>query len=138
MIRHRQPLRRGTVTVEFALCAPILFVFTFASFEFSRVNSLRQTAENAVYEGCRRGIVPGATTGDVQAATTLVLDSVFTQNPTVTITPSVITEDTSTVTVSVAVPLDDNAWVIPRFFSARELTSSLTMARERGLNSSVD
>ncbi|MCO6043451.1 pilus assembly protein [Aeoliella sp. ICT_H6.2] len=129
---------RGTTTVEFALCAPILFLFTFTSFEYSRVNSLRQTAENAVYEGCRRGIVPGATVEDVQASTQLVLDSVFTQNPTITVTPSVITEDTSEVTVDVTIPLDANSWVAPNFFRGRQVTSSLTLARERGLNSSVD
>ncbi|WP_425397521.1 TadE/TadG family type IV pilus assembly protein [Aeoliella sp.] len=130
--------RRGTTTVEFALCAPILFLFTFASFEYSRVNSLRQTAENAVYEGCRRGIVPGATVADVQASTQLVLDSVFTRNSTIAVTPSVITEDTSEVTVDVTIPLDDNSWVFPNFFKGREVSSTLTLARERGLNSSVD
>lgn len=130
--------RRGTTTVEFALCAPILFLFTFASFEYSRVNSLRQTAENAVYEGCRRGIVPGATVADVQASTQLILDSVFARNSTITVTPSVITEDTSRVTVDVTIPLDDNSWVAPNFFRGRAVSSSLTLARERGLNSSVD
>lgn len=130
--------RLGTTTVEFALCAPILFLFTFASFEYSRVNSLRQTAENAVYEGCRRGIVPGATVADVQASTQLVLDSVFARNATITVTPAVITKDTSRVTVDVTIPLDDNSWVAPNFFRGREVTSSLTLARERGLNSSVD
>lgn len=138
-MRNRRPKqRRGVTTVEFALCAPILFLFTFASLEFSRVNSLRQSAENAVYEGCRRGIVPGATVDDVTASAQLVLNSVLTHNPTISVTPSVITADTSQVSVDISIPLDDNAWVIPTFFAGRTVNASLTLARERGLNSSVD
>ena len=128
----------GVVTVEFAICAPILFLFVFASFEFSRVNSIRQSAENAVYEGCRRGIVPGATADDVRAETQSILNSVFVQNATITVTPAVIDEDTSNVTVDVTVPVNDNSWVIPQFFADSQISSSLTLHRERGLNSSVD
>ncbi len=137
-MRKQQRSRLGAVTVEFALCAPILFLFVFASLEFSRVNSLRQSAENAVYEGCRRGIVPGATAADVSAEAQLVLDSVFTQNPVIVVTPAVITADTADITVDITIPLDDNAWVIPYFFAGRDITSSLTLARERALNSSVN
>lgn len=137
MLRRNQE-RRGVTTVEFALCAPILFLFTFASFEFSRVNSIRQSTENAAYEGCRRGIVPGATADDVRASAQVVLDSVFARNASISVSPSVITEDTSQVTVDITVPLDENAWVLPKFFTGRNVTGTLTLARERGLNSSID
>ena len=59
--------RTAAVVVEFAICAPILFLFFFASLEFSRVNMIRQSVENAVYEGARRGIVPGATAANCRA-----------------------------------------------------------------------
>lgn len=138
MRRRTSQRSRGATTVEFALCAPVLFLFVFASFEFSRVNSLRQSAENAAYEACRRGIVPGATADDVRASANLVLDSVFARDVEVTVTPSVITESTSEVAVDIVVPLDQNSWIFPRFFAGREITSSLSLARERGLNSSID
>lgn len=130
--------RRGVTTVEFAICAPILFLFTFASLEFSRMNMLRQTVENAVYEGCRRGIVPGATVEDVENATQAVLNTVSARSVQVEISPSVITKDTPDVTVAIEVPISSNSWVPPFFFSDRILTSDLTMTRERGLNSSVE
>lgn len=130
--------RRGTTTVEFALCAPLLFLFTFASLEFARVHSIRQTAENAVYEGCRRGIVPGATVADVEAATQLILDAVMVHDAAISVSPSTITEETSQVSVDVEVPIDANSWVLPQFFGNREVHASLTLARERGLNSNVD
>ena len=39
--------RCGAVLVEFAVCAPIIFVVIFASFEFCRVNMIRHTMDNA-------------------------------------------------------------------------------------------
>ena len=68
--------RCGVVTVEFAICAPILFIIFFASLEFGRVNMIRQSVENAVYEGSRRGIVPGATAADCRTAAQNVLNTV--------------------------------------------------------------
>lgn len=131
----RSNRRRGVTTVEFAICVPVLFLFTFASLEFSRVNSLRQSAANAVYEGCRRGIVPGATATDVRDASQLVLDSVLARGGVITVSPTTIDEDTPEVTVDIVVPVDDNSWVIANFFQGREITASMTMIRERGLNS---
>jgi Flp pilus assembly protein TadG len=130
--------RRGVTTVEFAICCPILFLFTFASLEFSRVNMMRQTVENAVYEGCRRGIVPGATAEDVVAATQSVLNTVSTNGAQISVEPTVITEDTSEVTVSVDVPINSNCWVAPFFFADKHVASTLMMRRERGLNSNVE
>lgn len=127
--------RRGVTTVEFAICAPVLFLFTFASLEFSRVNSIRQSTENAVYEGCRRGIVPGASAADIRASAQQVLNSVLARDGVITVTPSTITEDTSEVRVDIMVPVNSNSWVIANFFRDREITSSMTMIRERGLNS---
>lgn len=137
MGRMRPIARRGATTVEFAICCPILFLFTFAALEFSRVNMIRQTVENAVYEGCRRGIVPGATALDVAEATQGVLNTISTRSAVVTVTPTVITEDTTNVTVAVQVPINANTWVAPLFFANKQVTSNLTMRRERGLNSNV-
>lgn len=136
--RKRSRSRRGVTTVEFAICCPILFLFTFASLEFSRVNMIRQTVENAVYEGARRGIVPGATAADVINSTQLVLNTVSTQGAQITVDPTEITEDTSEVTVTVDVPINNNCWVAPLFFVDKHVASTLMMRRERGLNSNVE
>ncbi len=53
--------------VEFAIVAPLLFLFFFAAMEFCRVAMIRHTADNAVYEGCRVGIIPGATVDEAKA-----------------------------------------------------------------------
>lgn len=116
--------------MEFALTAPLLFFFTFAAWEFSRANMILNTMENACYEGCRRGIVPGASVNDVQTSAQEVLNSAFAVNPQITVVPAVITNTTPEVTVTINVPLDDNSWVTPLFLSGRTIQSSYTLARE--------
>jgi Flp pilus assembly protein TadG len=59
--------RRGATAVEFALTAPIFFVFLLSAFEFGWLNVIRHTADNAAYEAARAAIVPGATVADARA-----------------------------------------------------------------------
>jgi Flp pilus assembly protein TadG len=134
--RSRRELS-GVVTTEFAICAPILFFFFFAALEFSRVNMIRQSVENAVYEGCRRGIVPGATADDCRNSAQVVLNSISANSATVTVTPSVITPNTSSITVEISVPLNSNSWVAPFFFRDRSIANSMTLSRERFSTNSV-
>jgi Flp pilus assembly protein TadG len=135
--RGRRHARTAAVVVEFAICAPILFLFFFASLEFSRVNMIRQSVENAVYEGARRGIVPGATAANCRDSAQAVLNSISTSGALVTVTPSVITKDTAEVTVAVAVPVNNNSWVIPVFFADKSISSAMTLRRERFETASV-
>jgi Flp pilus assembly protein TadG len=138
--RRRQTTKRsraGAVVVEFAISAPILFMFFFAALEFGRVNMIRQTIENATYEGSRRGIVPGATADDCRNAAQAVLNTVSTNNADIDVTPSIITQNTTQVTVAITVPINDNSWVSPFFFKNKTLTNSMTLRRERFGSSSV-
>jgi Flp pilus assembly protein TadG len=135
--RHCKSARTAAVVVEFAICAPILFLFFFASLEFSRVNMIRQSVENAVYEGARRGIVPGATAANCRTSAQAVLTSISAAGATINVTPTVITKDTPEVTVAVTVPVNGNSWVFPVFFEGRSIASSMTLKRERFETSSV-
>jgi Flp pilus assembly protein TadG len=129
--------RAGAVVTEFAICAPILFFFFFASLEFSRVNMIRQSVENAAYEGARRGIVPGATAADCRNSAQNILNSILARDAVIDVAPAVINSDTDEVTVTVTVPIDSNSWVVPLFFEGRSVSGSMTMNRERFETSSV-
>jgi Flp pilus assembly protein TadG len=129
--------RTAAAVVEFAICAPILFLFFFASLEFSRVNMIRQSVENAVYEGARRGIVPGATAANCRDSAQAVLNSISAAGAAINVTPTVITDDTTEVTVAIAVPVNNNSWVIPVFFADKSISSAMTLRRERVETSSV-
>ena len=132
MFRKRKSGERsGAVTVEVALTAPILFLFVFASLEFARVNMISDTCENAAFEGARRGIVPGATAADCTNEVQQILDIVGISDSNITVTPTVITEETPTVTVSVDIPLNAaNGYVAPKYFLGDTLTKSITLNRE--------
>ena len=87
--------RRGAAAVEFALTAPILFLFFFAALEFGRYNMIQQTANNAAFEAARQCILPGASASDGQTAGLGVLSKVGITGGTVTISPTTITKTTA-------------------------------------------
>jgi Flp pilus assembly protein TadG len=126
-----QTPRRGAVVVEMAICLPLLFFFFLAALEMSRVNMIRQTVENAVYEGSRRGVVPGATADDCRNAAQAVLNSVSANDAEVDVVPANLSDNTNEVTVSIEVPINSNSWVVPFFFRDRAVTSSMTLRKER-------
>ena len=136
MIDFGHSLRRlarrtsGSASVEMALTLPLVFSFSFAAVEFGRVNMIRNSMENAAYEGARQGIVPGATASDCIAASTGLLEAVGVQGFDVDVDPVTILEDTSQVTVTVSVPLDANSFVAHRFFAGETMTRATTLSRE--------
>ncbi len=127
---NKRTQRKAAAMVEFAIVAPLLFLLFFASLEFCRVAMIRHTADNAVYEGCRVGIIPGATVGEVQAEAQLILNSLGLNNVSVAVTPAVIDRDTDEVTVRVEVPLDENSFVTNQFVGGRTVVRELTLRRE--------
>lgn len=134
MIRRPNPLkntRAGAAAVEFAIVAPVFFLFVFAMFEFSRVNVLRHTADNAAYEAARRAIVPGASAEDAIAEADRLLGVVGARGAVVNVDPRRITADTRSVTVSVDVPMNRNSLVVSRFTNDAVLRSRSTMRTER-------
>ena len=127
---RQRSVRHGAVTVEFALVVPFLFLFIFCIIEFARLNMLRNTIENAAYEGARRGIIPGATAADVEAEALLVMKAVSVHNAQVDVSPATINSTTPEITVTVDVPLNGAAWVI--YVSSRNnvMSRSITLKRE--------
>ena len=122
--RRRSLARRGTVTVEFALAAPILFLFLFAILEFGRAQMIQHTLDNAVYEGVRRGMSVNSTEAKVRERILAITTPAVIRNPNITVS---LTPDLVTVTTSVS--LNDHALFSPIFLRNKSLTSSLTLSR---------
>ena len=112
------------------MVVPLLFLFFFAAFEFCRVAMIRHTVDNAVYEGCRQAIVPGATADTARRSAETVLGTLGLTRSTVTVSPGDISHQTAEVTVTVEVDLDDNTFVPPQFTGGKSITRTLTMQRE--------
>lgn len=122
--------RKGALTVELALTIGLAFFFFFAAFEFCRVAMIRHTVDNAIYEGARAGIIPGATATDVEREATRILRSLNLTNVDIDVTPRVLTNSTRDVTVQIQVPLDRNLYGPAKFFRGMSIESQLTMRRE--------
>ena len=129
--RRNRSHRRGANLVEFAFVLPVLLLFIFAGIELARVNMIRNTIENAAYEGARRGIVPGATADDCRGETQSLLDIVGITNATVDVEPEVIEDETDMITVTVQVPISlTNGYVTAQWFQGKTLRSSVALPRE--------
>jgi Flp pilus assembly protein TadG len=126
--------RTGAVAVEFAITAPIFFLFLLAAFEFGWLNVMRHTADNAAYEAARTAIVPGATSAEALAKATTLLNVVGARGATINITPNNITNSTTEVTVAVDLPMSSNGLIVPRFTGKTVLHSESTLRTERSTN----
>ena len=128
--RRRAPRRRGSAVVDFAMTAPIFFLILFGGMEFSRVNLLRNMCASAALEGAREGMLPGATASDCQDAAEEMLDILAVKEYTVTVTPNVILPETPEITVTVEVPMSDNALPMSEYVLGGTVTRSITLPRE--------
>lgn len=129
-MKKQRKKRLGAVTVEVALTLPILLMFTFAGWEFSRINAMRNTLENAAYQAARDSMLPGATLAKVTAEANAVLDSCGIVNANIQMSPSVITTTTDDVTIDITAPIAANSLGLMRYFTSGNLSASITLSRE--------
>jgi Flp pilus assembly protein TadG len=131
MDRRRPPARQGAAAVEFALTAPIFFLFLLAAFEFGWLYVIRHTADNAAYEAARTAMVPGATTAEARNKANRLLRIVGARGAKVKVTPAVLTPETEQVTVEIDIPMNRNGLITPRFTKTTTLHSESTLRTER-------
>lgn len=118
--------RLGTTTVEFAVVAPIIFLFFFGGMELSAVNFVRQTAGNASYEACRKVIIPGGTASDARSEAMRLMNALgLGQGVVVT-----VTQDITQATVTIEVPARLHSWGLTRFTGNKTIRQSCTLTRE--------
>lgn len=117
--------------MEFAITAPVFFLFLLAAFEFGWMNVVRHTADNAAYEAARTVMVPGATAAEARTKATNLLNTIGARGAVVNITPAVLTADTDNVTVNISIPMNRNGLIVPRFTSAKTIRASSTLRTER-------
>jgi Flp pilus assembly protein TadG len=129
--RKRADAPAGSVTVETAIILPVVFAIMFAAVDCARLNMLRNSVQNAAYEGARNAITPGSTATDAKTAANKVLNGVGVKNYTVTVSPSTITTSTDKVTVTITVPLKDNSWTAAAAKTTKNLVRSCTMTIEK-------
>ena len=129
--RRRALARRGATTVEMAFVVPIVFMLTFGALEFARISMVRNTVEDALFEGARQSVLPGATSGKITTKVNAVLATTGVKQAAVTVDPSTITNTTQKVTVRIRVPMSQNSW-LPIYMTGNVyIDKSCTLSRER-------
>lgn len=133
---HRAPsarTRRGAAVVEFAIIAPLIFLFVFGIIEFGRLVMVQQVLTNASREGARRAVVRETTDADVRSTVEDMLDDSQIDGATVTVTTTLATPPDSAdmKTVTIAIPFESVSWLpTPLFLNGTTLNASTTMRQE--------
>jgi Flp pilus assembly protein TadG len=122
--------RRGAYTVEFAVCATVMFSTIFACIELSRYLFVRQAIDQAAYEAARTGVIAGAIAGDVysKANQMLAAQGIIVKN--ITVTPAVFTEKTTEISVEITCNYAGNTWVPPSFLPGKAIITRTVLDHE--------
>ncbi len=127
---HNSNLNRtGTYTVEFALCIPVLFMFTFACFEYSHHEYIKHSLNQAAYQGARAGICINGTQNDIKNAVDQSLLTAGLGGVKIEVTPAVISSATREVTVTLTANYGDY-FVPPQYFGGGNLVGRCTLDHE--------
>jgi len=122
--------RHGAATVEFALCAPVLFAVIMGIIEFARMLQIQQTVRQAALEGARAGINLDASTSDVTTAAQSMLNILGINGSTITVTPNPIAWSSQTVQCTVSCTAGANGWLLWFFTAGSPISATITMDRE--------
>lgn len=131
--------RTGAAMLEFALVLPILLALLLGIIEMGRVIMLHQVATNAAREGARRGVIPGATSANVDAAVNDYLDSagILQTGRTVTYKNAAGTSSKiesvpskTPLTVEISFPYAGNTWGFTNIVGSGTVSNQVTMRRE--------
>ncbi|MGV3607265.1 MAG: TadE/TadG family type IV pilus assembly protein [Planctomycetaceae bacterium] len=109
--RLRSSPRRGTSTVEFAVCLPLVAALVFGVIEVSNAVFLQNALTSAAYEAANVASQSGGTATNAQSRAQAVLSGLGVTSATVTISPAVTasTPLATEITVTCSAPLTANS-----------------------------
>ena len=119
--------RTGANAVELAIVLPLLIIFFFGLWEWSRVEMMKHVCETAAFEGARQGSMPGATTTSMEEAAQEMLALYNVSGETITAT---IDTTAKTSTIQISIPLDDNTLVTKFFFFGQTITREFSLRQQ--------
>ncbi|MBI1390669.1 MAG: DUF4320 family protein [bacterium] len=124
----------GSATVEFAVVAPIILLLLFGIVEFGRVMSVQHLLNTAAREGARVAVLPGASTGQVNAKIAEVLTGAGISSEVIEISPADVSSANRNdpITVRVRVTYESIAWVggIVPGLAGRQIQGEVVMRKE--------
>lgn len=121
--------RRGTYIVEFSFCLPVLFLFLFASWEFSRFFFVRQSMNHAAYEAARTLVDLDSEEQEAEDKASRILNAANLQLATMQVVEGSTGPDTTEVTVIITAEAN-NHWSPLNYFADYEFTVQATLDHE--------
>lgn len=127
-------IRKGTATVELAVCLPFMITLTMGSIEATNAIFLEYRLTAAAYEGARCATTPSQTTEGAKTAAGEVLTNFSIVGGSVSVSPDV-TKDTATgtpVAVTTSAKFSSNSWM-PPFILGKiidKMTAKVVMNRQ--------
>ncbi len=129
--------RRGAAAVEFAIVAPVFFLFVFGIIEYGRMVMVQQVLTNASREGARIGVLDPPTGQTSLPLVTSTVNNYLTSagitGATIVTTPTEPSTATygQSVTVKVSVLFNNVSWLpTPIWLGSKTLSASSVMRRE--------
>jgi Flp pilus assembly protein TadG len=139
MLVSRHPCRtkrRGAHLVEFALVAPVFFVFVLGIIDIGRGLMVSSLLSNAARAGCRVGVLPGKSDSDVQAAVAQALNRQGISGTTTSVRVNGTAANANTaqakdlITVTITVPVTNVAWLPMTAFVKGTLSGQFSLEHE--------
>ncbi len=132
---RRDPHRRGTTLVEFAVVAPVFFLMVLGLIEFGRGMMVQALLTNAAQLGARAGSLDGSQASDVSTAVNNYLSAGGISGASSTVTPSPPSSALpgQDVKVQVSIPYSSISWLpTPAYLGSTTLSSTAIVQRESG------
>lgn len=124
--------RRGAVTVELAVTAPLMFAMLFGIIEFGWLFTVQHTMVNAAREGARLGSLQGVTVEEIEDRVKEFLAPMKLENK-VTVDVDEATTEDPVVTVTLTVPQADVSLVGNFFGFEMGTVKGVAAMRKEGL-----
>jgi Flp pilus assembly protein TadG len=131
----RRQLRRGTATVEFAICLPLLLILFVGTMDACTRVALQQSLEVTVYEGSRVAGAKTSTTADVVSRCQAILAQRGIEGATITTTPSEVASSApgEIVIVEVSVECETAGTFLGPLVRGRQATARFACMRQMRL-----
>lgn len=130
--KQSETVRKGTATVEAAVCLPLLLVLVFGSIEASNAIFLKQSLSMAAYEAAKAAAVPQGTDAAAKQRCSEVMAVRDVSTFDVRFSPASITSSTprgTRIGVTITVDADSAALGPLWFFTGKKLSSTVYMVR---------
>jgi Flp pilus assembly protein TadG len=133
---QRTPKRPGANTVEFAIIAPVFFMFVLGLIEVGRGIMVVHLLTNAARVGARTGVIEGTSTAQIKTAVVNCLNQQGISAETTTVQVNDGSADASTanagdeITVLISIPVSKVTWLPGGQYLNGTISGQFTLRRE--------